>query len=654
MKPALILIASLSAASCGTVADPKNDTKKQHKAANPKATVVVDLNQVIGEKNDWYFGGNNIYPNGAQGLLNSNGEFDQKTVDASDAIGLRSYRFPGGSEGNLYKWKRAIGPLNQRVDNVSGNNRGPQSNEFGSDEFGRLLETTGFKNGIIMVAWGYETPEDAADWVEYMNSKVGANPNGGVDWAAVRAANGHPEPYGITNWEIGNEVYGNWELNWGSYPHEGDAARGSGNVPEDQRKGKKGTLPFGNAKRYVFGGSKYFKQQKAATESSWREEHVKTTGNAGQRFFTKFAPVNLDNNDKPFVVIIDGTTWERVKNFTHSSATDRHYTLNTKTGEIRFGDGIKGAIPQAGQFVMLDYLTGRQPGFVDYYQAMKAVDPSINVISCFEKDSFYKHMATAKQPFDGVVKHYYPRTIKDAPKNSQYAASIVAGQSINTPIEKHLSWMKKYPNPALTGHEKLWLTEYTIPNHIMQASVMHRVINDYSDTVASMLGHSLYLDNNTPMITDKGVVRSKGLPVFLFSKLSQPYYVKTQVQTGHRQYKEQKFPKLLATSSANKERDKATIVLTNTNGGKKIDATISLKGMVEAKQFTVSSWLLNSNTQKVLDDNTDEKPENISIKSGGTFSTTEKALAITIPAGTILTLVVEAINPDQPSLSHSS
>ena len=29
-------------------------------------------------------------------------------------------------------------------------------------------------------------------------------------YGAFRAANGHPAPYGVTYWEIGNEIWGNW------------------------------------------------------------------------------------------------------------------------------------------------------------------------------------------------------------------------------------------------------------------------------------------------------------------------------------------------------------------------------------------------------------------------------------------------------------
>ena len=48
------------------------------------------------------------------------------------------------------------------------------------------------------------TAEEAAAWVEYVNG-----PRNSQD-GAMRAANGHPEPYAVKYWELGNEVYGNW------------------------------------------------------------------------------------------------------------------------------------------------------------------------------------------------------------------------------------------------------------------------------------------------------------------------------------------------------------------------------------------------------------------------------------------------------------
>ena len=48
-----------------------------------------------------------------------------------------------------------------------------------------------------------ELVQDACDFIEYCN---GAKT---TKWGAVRAAGGHPGPYHVTQWEIGNELWGN-------------------------------------------------------------------------------------------------------------------------------------------------------------------------------------------------------------------------------------------------------------------------------------------------------------------------------------------------------------------------------------------------------------------------------------------------------------
>jgi alpha-N-arabinofuranosidase len=61
---------------------------------------------------------------------------------------------------------------------------------------------------MICVNAGCGTPEEAAAWVEYCN--------GGRDtpMGQLRAENGHPEPYDVRIWEIGNEVHGDWQVGW--------------------------------------------------------------------------------------------------------------------------------------------------------------------------------------------------------------------------------------------------------------------------------------------------------------------------------------------------------------------------------------------------------------------------------------------------------
>jgi alpha-L-arabinofuranosidase len=48
------------------------------------------------------------------------------------------------------------------------------------------------------------TAEEAAAWVEYCNGPTSTK------YGALRASHGHPDPYKVRLWEIGNEIWGSW------------------------------------------------------------------------------------------------------------------------------------------------------------------------------------------------------------------------------------------------------------------------------------------------------------------------------------------------------------------------------------------------------------------------------------------------------------
>jgi alpha-N-arabinofuranosidase len=61
---------------------------------------------------------------------------------------------------------------------------------------------------MICINAGSGTPDEAARWIEYCNGSTD------TPMGALRAANGHPEPYGVKYWEIGNELWGKWQYRW--------------------------------------------------------------------------------------------------------------------------------------------------------------------------------------------------------------------------------------------------------------------------------------------------------------------------------------------------------------------------------------------------------------------------------------------------------
>ena len=58
----------------------------------------------------------------------------------------------------------------------------------------------------VSVNTGLGTVEDVAKEVEYCNGSTD------TPMGKLRADNGHPEPYSVKWWAVGNEMFGNWQL----------------------------------------------------------------------------------------------------------------------------------------------------------------------------------------------------------------------------------------------------------------------------------------------------------------------------------------------------------------------------------------------------------------------------------------------------------
>ncbi|HID23416.1 MAG TPA: hypothetical protein EYP14_13600 [Planctomycetaceae bacterium] len=114
-------------------------------------------------------------------------------------------RWPGGNFASGYHWKDGIGHLDDRPMRRNRPWNMPEPNHVGTDEFMQFCELVGAEP-MICVNAGDGTPHEAADWVEYCNGPA-TSPMG-----KLRAANGHPDPYRVRYWEIGNELYGSWQI----------------------------------------------------------------------------------------------------------------------------------------------------------------------------------------------------------------------------------------------------------------------------------------------------------------------------------------------------------------------------------------------------------------------------------------------------------
>jgi alpha-N-arabinofuranosidase len=116
-------------------------------------------------------------------------------------------RWPGGNFVSSYHWRDGVGPIEQRptLPNYAWGQQ--ENNFFGTDEFIAFCRAVGCEPMICINAGG-GTPAEAAQWIEYCNGDT-QTPMG-----KLRAANGNPTPYNVKHWEIGNELWGNWQYHW--------------------------------------------------------------------------------------------------------------------------------------------------------------------------------------------------------------------------------------------------------------------------------------------------------------------------------------------------------------------------------------------------------------------------------------------------------
>ena len=76
-----------------------------------------------------------------------------------------------------------------------------EPNTFGTHEFMDFVQQIGAE-AYLSVNVGSGTAQEAADWLEYLTTDQP------TALAKERAANGHPEPYGISFLGLGNENWG--------------------------------------------------------------------------------------------------------------------------------------------------------------------------------------------------------------------------------------------------------------------------------------------------------------------------------------------------------------------------------------------------------------------------------------------------------------
>jgi alpha-N-arabinofuranosidase len=127
------------------------------------------------------------------------------TVALVEELHAPVYRWPGGNFVSGYDWRDGIGDRDQRPPRKNPAWKGVESNDVGLHEFMDLMREIDAEP-FVAVNTGLGDAASAAEQVQYANGSTD------TPMGRLRADNGHPEPFGIEWWAIGNEMYGDWQL----------------------------------------------------------------------------------------------------------------------------------------------------------------------------------------------------------------------------------------------------------------------------------------------------------------------------------------------------------------------------------------------------------------------------------------------------------
>ncbi len=117
---------------------------------------------------------------------------DPDAVAMAKALDTPLVRF-GGNFTSGYHWENGIGPRDRRVSMRNLAWGIPEYNTFGTDEFLHFCRLIGAQPQVALNL-GSGTPAEAAAWVKYIDE--------------------HWSPHSGLLWELGNELWGNWNLGY--------------------------------------------------------------------------------------------------------------------------------------------------------------------------------------------------------------------------------------------------------------------------------------------------------------------------------------------------------------------------------------------------------------------------------------------------------
>lgn len=137
------------------------------------------------------------------GIVDNAGKENEQVTELLRPLSIPVMRWPGGTAIYDYEWEKGIGESREATRETIWN--GTEYYTFGTDEFISWCHKLEIEPYINIPMGNNNTYRhslgNALNWIEYVNGSAETS------YGALRAKNGHAEPYNVKFWCIGNENY---------------------------------------------------------------------------------------------------------------------------------------------------------------------------------------------------------------------------------------------------------------------------------------------------------------------------------------------------------------------------------------------------------------------------------------------------------------
>lgn len=575
-------------------------------------------------------------------------------VEALKTMGATELRYPGGTMGGqIFDWREAIGPIDQRRLTYARTSNPGQILNYGVDEMAQMAEACGMTLDLCVNSHMLGVKE-ALQYLAYTTMPANSTPLSQLDpdtdlqyWANLRASYGHEKPYTVTRVDIGNEE--DWNNGWrtGSFVSLSDRYKPAVKVTQDNQV----------QALYAFGGVVQFDKVNTITYHDLSANAAVSDGAANQQ---KRAPyVNIVNNGTCHIYV-DDAEWTIVDSLEGQGADATVCTVNYDTGYITFGDGVNGAIPAKDARITITYQTEHE-GYLDYYYAIHEKFPGVHVSAKISGEEFIQLMGSV-HPYDSIS--YHPLSANQPGKTvtdftEHYYQQLA---SVTVTMQQEAVRLEKLAQYAGDNHPELILSAYghaqgNFPNGqndwhlnlaegIMCANQLIAFIDNGFDVACNFLLNDMPYDPDTTdaptarrynamvysrLGSDKFIIAPKGLAFSMVSGLSGQTQVAAAVENNptvplngydpQADFGKTNFPYFLAENartesldilsvlSAVDENGDLSLIVVNNHAEEAIETEVTLKGYTHTGAAEVSEY----NGAEFTTINSPEQPNAVSI-----------------------------------------